>query len=97
MRLDAIDETKLWSVHPNNPQSQRQAYVKWAAQIAELLQGRTIYYVLGDELTLQQPTDDLPKDAWTPAMYLDYFTEMSNVIKRRRSRRQSLHVRGFQR
>ncbi len=82
VRLDAIDETKLWSVHPNNPQSQREAYLKWVEQIAALLKGRTIYYVLGDELTLHQPDAKLAREFWTPSMYLEYFTQVSGTIKR---------------
>lgn len=81
VRIDAPDETKLWSVHPNNPQSQRAEYLDWVAEVVQLLKGRTIYYVLGDELTLKQPAAKLPKQAWTPPMYLDYFREVSAVIK----------------
>ncbi len=82
VRLDAIDETKLWTVHPHNLQSQRTAYLAWVTQVARLLKGRTAYYVLGDELTLKQPNSDLPEQAWTPPMYLAYFTQVSDAIKR---------------
>lgn len=81
VRLDAIDETKLWTVHPHNPQSQRAAYLKWVAEAARLLKGRTRYYILGDELTLKQPAPDLLPDAWTPQQYLAYFDEVASAIK----------------
>jgi|GEM_PF-2488893 len=81
VRLDSLDETKLWTMHPANPDNQRQAYIGWVKQVVTLLKGQTAYYVLGDELTLKKQASDLPKDAWTASLYLDYFKEVSAAIK----------------
>jgi hypothetical protein len=81
VRLDSLDETKLWTMHPANPENRRKEYLGWVKEVATLLKGSTAYYVLGDELTLKQPAENLPKDAWTAPMYLDYFKEVSSAIK----------------
>lgn len=81
VRLDALDETRLWSVHPANPQSRRSEYLRWATDVARLLKGRTAYYVLGDELTLKKPEESADPKSWTAPMYLDYFRALSTAIK----------------
>jgi len=80
VRLDALDETVLWSVHPENPESRRAEYLKWVREVAALLKGRTVYYILGDELTLRAETSTRPARAWTAGMYLDYFREVRAAI-----------------
>ena len=81
VRLDAPDETKLWSVHPGNPQSQRAEFLGWVSRVAKLLKGRTVYYILGDELPFAEPAKDLPAEAWTSEMYLAYFKDVATAIK----------------
>jgi hypothetical protein len=81
VRLDAPDETVLWSMHPANPHNRRKEYVEWVRQVASLLKGRTEYYVLGDELTLYAPSKTKPVNAWTVAIYADYFKEIRAAIK----------------
>lgn len=81
VRLDSLDETKLWTMHPANPQNRRSEYLGWVKEVAGLLRGKTAYYVLGDELTLKQPAPNLPAEAWTPQLYLAYFKEVAGAIK----------------
>ena len=81
VRLDAIDETVLWSVHPANPENRRTEYLAWAKQVAGILKGQTVYYLLGDELTLHPSGTTLPARGWTPLQYLDYFKQVSAAIK----------------
>ena len=81
VRLDAPDETILWTMHPANPENRRGEYLAWIAQVVEVLKGQTAYYVLGDELTLQHAGATVPLKAWTPAQYLEYFKLVSGRIK----------------
>jgi hypothetical protein len=81
VRLDPLGGTELWELHPNNPNNQRQPYLAWVKRIVETLKGKTAYYVLGDEMTLHEPASNLAPKAWTPQQYLDYFKQVSAVIK----------------
>ncbi len=81
VRLDAIDETVLWTVHPENPASQRKAYLDWVRQVASCLSGQSAYYILGDELTFKADTTTRPSKSWTPEMYLAYFKEVKAAIR----------------
>jgi len=81
VRLDPLGGTTVWELHPNNPENQLKPYLAWVKQIAELMKGKTAYYVLGDELTLHEPAPDLAPEKWTPAQYLEYFKQVSAVIK----------------
>jgi hypothetical protein len=83
VRLDAPDETVLWSMHPSNPENRRAAYLKWAGEVAALLKGSTLYYILGDELTLVGESATRPTKSWTAAMYLDYFNDVRRAIQSR--------------
>ncbi len=81
VRLDAPDETVLWSMHPANPQNRRTEYIAWVRQVVSILNGQTAYYVLGDELTLHHGGTTMPAKGWTPEQYLDYFKQVSGAIK----------------
>ncbi len=81
MRLDGLGGTTAWEMNPANPDNQIAPYLKWAKRIATLLQGKTAYYVLGDELTLHESGTKLPDKAWTPEIYLTYFRQVSAAIK----------------
>lgn len=81
VRLDSLDETILWTMHPANPENRRAEYLSWVREVAALLKGKTVYYILGDELTLKSPSTTLPTKAWTAAMYLEYFKEVQAAIR----------------
>jgi len=81
VRLDALGGYKAWEMHPNNPQNQIEPYLAYVTRVTELLKGHALYYVLGDELTLHKPADDLDPQAWTPDFYLNYFKRVSAAIK----------------
>ena len=52
VRLDALGSYVAWEMNPDNPDNQIEEYIGWVKQIAEILKGKTAYYVLGDEMTL---------------------------------------------
>lgn len=82
VRLDAIGGYPAWPVHPGNPDNVIDEYLVYVRQIAELLKGQTAYYVLGDELYLDDPYEkDRPETAWTPEDYVGYFKRVSETIK----------------
>jgi len=55
VRLDALGGYEAWPMHPNNPNNILKEYLQWVEQVAEILKGKTAYYILGDELTLYKP------------------------------------------
>lgn len=82
VRLDPPGGYVAWDVNPDNPENHLKAYLQWTRTLAELLKGKTAYWVLGDELTLHEKGEkDLPEKAWTTQGYLDYFRQVSSVIK----------------
>lgn len=83
VRLDAIGGYPQWPVHPRNPDNVIDAYLVYVQRIAELLKGETAYYVLGDELYLDEAYDkDLPECVWTAEDYVGYFKRVCETIKR---------------
>lgn len=82
VRLDALGGYEAWEMHPNNPENQIEQYKPFVRQVASLLKGHALYYVLGDELTLHEPEDGMDPKLWTPDIYLDYFKRVSAEIKR---------------
>jgi hypothetical protein len=82
VRLDAIGGYASWPVHPGNPDNVIDEYLVYVHQIAELLKGQTAYYVLGDELYLDEPYEKgRPETTWTPEDYVGYFKRVSETIK----------------
>lgn len=81
VRLDALGGYKAWEMNPDNPDHLIEPYLEWVRKVAGLLKGRTVYYVLGDELTLHKAEKDLPAEKWTPEKYLAYFKQVSKAIK----------------
>ncbi len=83
VRLDAIGGYPQWPVHPGNPDNVIEAYLVYVQKIAELLKGQTAYYVLGDELYLDEPYEEgRPETTWTAEGYIGYFKRVSDTIKR---------------
>jgi hypothetical protein len=78
VRLDALDGYTAWPLHPNNPNNRLEEYLEWVKEIVRMLKGKTVYYVLGDELTLYKPeaiqieTDPSPEDLMTGRVPEDY-------------------------
>lgn len=81
VRLDPPAGRNSWELHPNNPDNRLEEYLDYAREVAALLKGQALYYVLGDELTLHQPAEDLDPELWTPRLYLDYFRKAATAIK----------------
>jgi len=82
VRLDALGGYEMWPVHPRNPDNVIAEYLVYAQRIAQVLKGQTAYYVLGDELYLDEPYDkEHPERTWTPEDYMDYFKQVSAAIK----------------
>ena len=81
VRLDAPGGVEGWEVNPDNPQNLIEPYLLWVRKVAGLLKGRTLYYVLGDEMTLHKAEPGLEPRKWTPQKYLGYFKRVSRAIK----------------
>lgn len=82
VRLDPPGGYVAWDVNPDNPDNHLKEYLQWTKKLAELLKGKTAYWVLGDELTLHEKTEkELPPKAWTTEGYLNYFKQVSSTIK----------------
>ncbi|MCC7349010.1 MAG: hypothetical protein IT446_00440, partial [Phycisphaerales bacterium] len=82
VRLDPPGGYVAWDVNPDNPDNHLKEYLQWTRTLAELLKGKTAYWVLGDELTLHEKSEkDLPEKAWTTEGYLNYFKQVSTAIK----------------
>lgn len=79
VRIDALD---WWSMHPANPQNRIDEYVVWVEKVAELLKGKTLYYVVGDELSIGVDPLIKPGQEWTKEQYLQYFGRVSAAIKK---------------
>ena len=52
VRLDALGGYVAWEMNPDNPNNQIDDYIVWVREIVNILKGQTVYYVLGDEMTL---------------------------------------------
>lgn len=78
VRLDALD---WWSMHPANPQNRIAEYVQWVKKVAELLKGRTLYYVVGDELSIGKDPLIKPGQEWSVQQYMQYFRQVAGAIK----------------
>jgi len=82
IRLDALGGTEGWPMNPSNPDNMIKPYLVWVKDIATLLKGQTAYYILGDEMTIVQPTPETPDKAWTAEKYIGYFSKVSTTIKK---------------
>ncbi len=78
VRLDALG---WWSMHPANPQNRIAEYLVWVKQVASILKGRTLYYVVGDELSIGKDPLIESGQEWTVEQYLQYFQQVSAAIK----------------
>jgi hypothetical protein len=81
VRLDAIGGYEAWEMNPSNPNNCINDYLKWVKDIVGILKGKTVYYILGDELTLYKSEPNLSPKLWTPDKYLTYFKQVSTTIK----------------
>ena len=81
VRLDAPGEYEGWPINPDNPANVIDRYLEYVRQVASLLKGRTVYWVLGDEMTLHKAAPGLDPRKWTPQKYLEYFKRVSTAIK----------------
>jgi hypothetical protein len=78
LRLDALD---WWSMHPANPDNRIDEYLVWVKQVATLLKGKTLYYVLGDELSIGVDPLIKPGQEWSVQQYMTYFRRVAGAIK----------------
>jgi len=78
VRLDALD---WWSMHPDNPDNRIKEYLQWVNKVASLLKGRTLYYVVGDELSIGKDPLIKPGQEWSVEQYLRYFRQVAGTIK----------------
>lgn len=78
VRIDALD---WWSMHPGNKDNRIDEYLVWVKQVADLLKGKTLYYVVGDELSIGVDPLIKPGQEWTVEQYLQYFGRVSGAIK----------------
>lgn len=81
VRLDALGAYAAWEMHPGNRDNKIDEYLGYVREVATLLKGKVLYYVMGDEMTLHQPAADLDPKLWTPDVYLTYFKRLSAAIK----------------
>lgn len=80
IRLDALGQREAWAVNPDNPDNQLKEYIEWTQKIVSILKGKTVYWVLGDELYLFDPPN-VPEKGWRTDAYIEYFKQMSQAIK----------------
>ncbi len=78
VRLDALG---WWSIHPANPNNCIGEYLVWVEDVVKLLRGSTLYYVLGDELTIGKSHQIPEGQEWTVEQYMEYFQQVVGTIK----------------
>ena len=81
VRLDALGGYEAWEMNPDNPENMLEKYLVWVEKIAQMMKGKTAYYVLGDEIVLHENKPGLEPQKWTPEKYLGYFKKVSGIIK----------------
>ena len=81
VRLDGIGGYEAWPLNPVNPDNQIAAYLDYVRKVATLLKGKTLYYVLGDEMTLVETGPNVPDRAWTAEKYMTYFKQVAKAIR----------------
>ena len=81
IRLDALGAYAAWEMHPNNPDNRIEEYLGYVREVATLFKGKTLYYVMGDEMRLHEPEPGLDPKLWTPDIYLAYFKKLASTIR----------------
>lgn len=83
VRLDLPVKDNSWDVNPDNPANHMGQYLGWIGSMVERTKGHAAYYVLGDELTLHEKSEqNLPPHSWTVPGYMTYFKQVSRAIKK---------------
>lgn len=86
-------EASGWEVHPRNPGNRISEYLDWVRQAAITFKGQVDHYILGDEVNAnswEMPVGDgqtqrgiraSEESRWTPSVYMELFTQVSELIK----------------